>query len=83
MYIQVSQEERSIFWEVTVSVILSKNVYMHICPILNDFWASARAIYHVLTGDAKGIDVDGGIFEKNIIQYKLNQLCYLNNKHRY
>ena len=33
----VSQEERSIFWEVIVSVILSKNVYMNMCPIPNGF----------------------------------------------
>ena len=33
----VSQEESSIFWEVIVSVILSKNVYMNMCPILNGF----------------------------------------------
>jgi hypothetical protein len=31
-YIQVSQEERSVFWEVTVSVILRETVYMHMCP---------------------------------------------------
>jgi hypothetical protein len=34
---RVSQEERSIFWEVIVSVILSKKVYMHMCPIPNGF----------------------------------------------
>ena len=34
---RVSQEERSIFWEVIVSVILSKNVYMNMCPIPNGF----------------------------------------------
>jgi len=27
----------SIFWEVIVSVILSKKVYMYMCPIPNDF----------------------------------------------
>ena len=32
---RVSQEERSIFWEVIVSVILSKNVYMNMCLIPN------------------------------------------------
>ena len=32
---RVSQEERSIFWEVIVSVILSKNVYMNMCPIFD------------------------------------------------
>ena len=38
MYIyRVSQEERSIFWEVKVSVILSKNVYMNMYPVLNGF----------------------------------------------
>jgi hypothetical protein len=31
----VSQEERSKFWEVIVSVILSKNIYTNMCPILN------------------------------------------------
>ena len=34
---RVSQEERSIFWEVILSVILSKNIYMYTCPILNGF----------------------------------------------
>jgi hypothetical protein len=36
---RVSQEERSIFWEVIVSVIRSKNVYMYmyVCPIPNGF----------------------------------------------
>jgi hypothetical protein len=32
-----SQEEKSIFWEVIVSVILSKNVYMNMCAITNGF----------------------------------------------
>jgi hypothetical protein len=32
---RVSQEERTIFWEVIVSVILSKKLYMNMCPILN------------------------------------------------
>jgi hypothetical protein len=36
---RVSQEKRSIFWEVIVSVILSKKkkVYMDMCPIPNRF----------------------------------------------
>jgi hypothetical protein len=33
----VSQEERSIFWKVIVLVILSKKVYMYMCPIQNSF----------------------------------------------
>ena len=34
---RVSREERSIFWEVIVSVILSKKLYMNMCPIPNGF----------------------------------------------
>ena len=34
---KVSQEEKSIFWEVIVSVILSKSVYMNMCPTPNGF----------------------------------------------
>jgi hypothetical protein len=30
---RMSQEEKLIFWEVIVSVILSKNVYMYMWPI--------------------------------------------------
>jgi hypothetical protein len=33
----VFQEEKSIFWEVIVSVILSTNVYMYVCLIPNGF----------------------------------------------
>jgi hypothetical protein len=29
----VPQEERSIFWEVIVTVILNKKLYMNMCPI--------------------------------------------------
>jgi hypothetical protein len=41
----VSQEERSIFWEVIVSVILRKSVYMNMCPIPNGFRYLARNIF--------------------------------------
>ena len=34
---RVSQEEMSIIWEVIVSVFLSKNVYVNMCPIPNGF----------------------------------------------
>ena len=34
---RVSQEESSIIWEVLVSVILSKNVDINICPTPNGF----------------------------------------------
>jgi hypothetical protein len=33
----MSLEERSIFWEVIISAILSKKVYMHMCLIPNGF----------------------------------------------
>jgi hypothetical protein len=66
-YIQVSQEERSIFWEVIVSVILSKNVYMYMCSIPNGFRDRAITLYRRATGKVitrviKCIGVDGGIF---------------------
>jgi hypothetical protein len=32
---RVSQEEKTIFWEVIVSVSLSKKLYMNMCPIPN------------------------------------------------
>jgi hypothetical protein len=72
---RVSQEERSVFWEVTVTVILhkkKKKKCMYMCPIPNspgDRAISPRctiyrqATCHVLTRVAKCIDVDGGIFE--------------------
>jgi hypothetical protein len=41
----MSKEERSIFWEVIVSVTLSKNVYMYMCPILNGFRDTAISLY--------------------------------------
>jgi hypothetical protein len=62
-----TEEERSIFWEVIVSAILSKKVYMYTCPIPNGFRGRAISLYrratrHVLTRVAKCIDADGGIF---------------------
>jgi hypothetical protein len=44
----MSQEERSIFWEVTISVILSKKVYMYMCPIPNGFRDRAISLYSTL-----------------------------------
>jgi len=43
---RVSPEERSIFWEVIVSVILSKNVYMNMCHIPNGFRDRAIWMYN-------------------------------------
>jgi hypothetical protein len=73
-----------------VLVILSKKVYMYMCSIPNGSGNRMISLYrtlyrratcHVLTQDAKCIDVDGGIFE-NVVG-KLYQLCHLNNKYRY
>jgi hypothetical protein len=66
------------FWEVIVNVILSRKLYMCMCPIPNGFRDRATDVIarikecrdalkrrkrHVLTRVAKCIDVDGGIFE--------------------
>jgi hypothetical protein len=45
---RVSQEDRSIFWEVIVSIILSKKVYMYMCPIRNGFRDRAISFIHTL-----------------------------------
>jgi hypothetical protein len=49
------EEERSIFWEVTVSAILSKNVHMYMCPIPNDFRDTAISLYSSIIVDKKEI----------------------------
>jgi hypothetical protein len=41
----MGQEERSIFWEVIISVILNKNVYMYMCPVSNGFRDRAISLY--------------------------------------
>jgi hypothetical protein len=46
--IQVSQEERSIFSDVVVSVILTKKVYMYTCPVPNGFRDRAVLLYSAL-----------------------------------
>jgi hypothetical protein len=70
----MSQEERAVFWEAIVSVILSKK-YICTCVLFRTFseieifhctvhCALYRgAIHNVLTRVAKCVDVDGGIFE--------------------
>jgi hypothetical protein len=45
---RVSQEERSIFLEVIVSVILSKKVYTYMCAIPNGFRYRAISFYSSL-----------------------------------
>jgi hypothetical protein len=49
MYIyRMTQEQRSIFWEVTESVILCKKVYMYMCPVPNGFRDRAISLYSTL-----------------------------------
>jgi hypothetical protein len=38
-------EERSIFWEVIVSAILSQKIYMYMCPTLKGFRDRAISLY--------------------------------------
>jgi hypothetical protein len=45
---RVPQEERSIFWDVIVSVILSKNMYMYMYPIPNGFRDKAISLCSTL-----------------------------------
>jgi hypothetical protein len=42
---RLSQEERSIFRDVMVPVILSKKVYMYMCPVPNSFRDRAISLY--------------------------------------
>jgi hypothetical protein len=51
----MSQEERSIFWEAIVSDLLSKKVYMYMCPIPNGFRATAISLYSSKIVDKKVI----------------------------
>jgi hypothetical protein len=53
----VSQEEISIFWEAIISVILSKKVYMYMCPIPNGFRDRVISLYSSITVDKKDINV--------------------------
>ena len=51
----MSQEERSIFWEVIVLVILTKNVYVNIYPIPNGCQDRAIWMYNLKIVDKKEI----------------------------
>jgi hypothetical protein len=52
---RVSQEEGSIFWEVIVSVILSKKLYMYMCLIPNGFRNGAISLCSSKIVDKKEI----------------------------
>jgi hypothetical protein len=45
----------SIFWEVIIFVILSKKVYVYMCPILNSFRDRAISLYSSKIVDKKEI----------------------------
>jgi hypothetical protein len=47
------QEEMPVFWEVIVSVILSKKGYMCMCPILNGFRGRVISLYSSKIVDRK------------------------------
>ena len=89
---RVSQEERSIFWEVIVSVILSKRLYMNMCPIPNGFRDRAIWLYSGLAWapsivlpscPAAPLSEACESVEFSNIYYKLYQLCHLYNKYQY
>jgi hypothetical protein len=44
---RVPQEKRSLFWEVTVSVILSKKMCMHIYPVPNSINYTSDYFFNV------------------------------------
>jgi hypothetical protein len=48
---RMSQEERTIFWKLIVSVILSKKLYVYMCPIPNGFRDRAITLYTVHTNN--------------------------------
>jgi hypothetical protein len=45
---RISQQERSIFWEIIVSVILSKEIYIYMYPIPNGFRDRAITLHNIL-----------------------------------
>jgi NurA-like 5'-3' nuclease len=52
---RMSQKERSIFWDVIISVILSKNLYMYTCLIPNRFRDKDISLYSSKIVDKKEI----------------------------
>jgi hypothetical protein len=44
---RMSQEERSIFWDVIVSAILTKAMFMYMCPIPNGLRDRANGLRNV------------------------------------
>jgi hypothetical protein len=52
---RVFQEERSIFWDVTLSVILAKKMHMYMSPIPNGFRDRVISLYSSKIVDKKEI----------------------------
>jgi hypothetical protein len=52
---QMFQEERSLFWEVRVLAILSRKLYVYMCPIPNGFRDTAISLYSSRIVDKKEI----------------------------
>jgi hypothetical protein len=61
MIYKMSEEERSIFWEVTVSAILNKKLYMYMCPIPNGFQDIVTSLY-----SSKIIDTDRKVMLRTV-----------------
>jgi hypothetical protein len=87
---RVSQEESSIFWEIIISSILSKKVYIYMFPIPNGFRDRAISVYSTLytvqTSNTPCPHTSCKVhwcwrwnFRKRIILGKLYQLSHLNN----
>jgi hypothetical protein len=82
---------RSVFWEVIVSVILGKKLYMYMHSIPKGFRDRAISVYCTLqTSNTPCPHTSCKVhwcwrwnFRKCITLGKLYQLCHLNNKHRY
>jgi hypothetical protein len=90
---RVSLEERSIFWEVTLSIIRSKKSICT-CPIPNGFRDRATSLYStLLTVQTRNTPCPHTSckvhsrwlwnFRKCITLGKLYQLCHFNSKYRY
>jgi hypothetical protein len=94
---RMSQEEKSVFWEVMVSDIMSNKVYMYMYPIPNGFRDRAISLYSALytvhcTDEQHAMSshhmqsaliLTVEFFKKCITLGKLYQLRHLNNKCRY
>jgi hypothetical protein len=51
----MSQEKSSIFWDVTVTAILSRKIYMYMCSLPNGFRDRDISLYSYKIVDTKGI----------------------------